>query len=241
MKTNTQFKQEALDALRGNWGKGVLVTLVFILLSCMITGPSVYQSIQMQEAMQEFNLSSPASIISAMADPEYIALQQKSSGASSLTFLLEVFLLFPLAVGFVNCFRKLLVQGDTALLKNMFCFSNYWKKVGGMLLMYVFIALWTLLLIIPGIIKAFSYSMTPYLLDEYPQLSPSEAIHRSRMMMRGHKFDLFWLLLSFIGWAILSIITGGIGFLWLYPYMQTALASFYEEVKADYELNGGLD
>ena len=59
-------------------------------------------------------------------------------------------------------------------------------------------------------------------------------------MMKGHKFDLFWLYLSFIGWGILCIFTLGIGLLWLVPYMQTAQSSFYEDVKADYEANGGL-
>jgi len=83
--------------------------------------------------------------------------------------------------------------------------------------------------------------MTPYILDENPDLGPSEAIHRSRLMMKGHKFDLFWLWLSFIGWGILNLFTFGIGSFWLMPYMYTSTAAFYQEVKADYEINGGLD
>ena len=110
-----------------------------------------------------------------------------------------------------------------------------------MVWMSVLMFLWTLLFIIPGIVKAFAYSMTPFILDENPELTPVEAIHRSRMMMKGHKFDLFWLYLSFIGWGILCLFTAGIGFLWLVPYVQTAEAAFYEEVKADYDVNGGLD
>ena len=97
-----------------------------------------------------------------------------------------------------------------------------------------------LLFIIPGIIKAFSYAMTPYILEENPELSANDAIDHSRAMMKGHKFDLFWLYLSFIGWFILCILTLGIGFLWLTPYMETSVAAFYEDVKADYEMNGGL-
>ena len=98
---------------------------------------------------------------------------------------------------------------------------------------------WSLLFIIPGIVKGFSYAMTPFILDEYPELTPVEAIHRSRMMMRGHKFDLFYLSLSFIGWGLLGILTLGIGYLWLTPYMSTTMASFYEDVKAQYL--AGLD
>ena len=148
----------------------------------------------------------------------------------------------PLSVGAANAFRKLLVAGDNNLTSNMFSMAlgNYWHKVWGMLLMGIFISLWSLLFIIPGIIKAFSYAMTPYILEENPELSANEAIDRSRAMMRGHKFDLFWLYLSFIGWAILCLLTAGIGFLWLIPYISTTQAAFYEEVKADYALNGGL-
>ena len=241
MKSNTFFKDTALAALRGNWGKAILATLVYILLAMAISGPAAWTSVKMQEAMQDYKLTSVASVLELASDPEFAALQKQSNGTSALTTLLEVFLLLPVAVGFMNAFRKLLTKLDTNLLGNTFDFSNYWRKVGGMVLMYVLTFLWTLLFIIPGIIKAFSYSMTPFILDEFPELGPSEAIHRSRMMMKGHKFDLFWLYLSFIGWAILAILTCGIGFLWLIPYMQTAEAAFYEEVKADYELNGGLD
>ena len=102
--------------------------------------------------------------------------------------------------------------------------------------MGIFIFLWSLLLIVPGIVKAYAYAMTPYILVERPELSVNEAIGLSRRMMKGRKFDLFYLHLSFIGWALLCILTLGIGFLWLYPYMMTAQAAFYCDVKADYEI-----
>ena len=113
-------------------------------------------------------------------------------------------------------------------------FKDYWHKVLGMLLMGIFIFLWTLLLVIPGIIKTFSYAMTPYILHEYPNVGVNDAIDISRKMMKGHKLDLFLLELSFIGWMILTAFSLGIGLLWLAPYMQTAHAGFYEEVKAEY-------
>ena len=241
MKSNTYFKDMSLAALRGNWGKAVIATLVYFLIVCAITGPAMYTSYRAQTLMEEYSLTSLSDMMEMAQDPEIQAMQKQSNGASSLTFLLEIFFLLPFGVAFVNAFRKLLVKMDTNILNNIFNFSNYWKKVGGMLLMGILTFLWTLLLIVPGIIKSFAYSMTPFILDEFPELSPSEAIHRSRMMMKGHKFDLFWLLLSFIGWGILCLFTFGIGFFWLIPYIQTAEAAFYEEVKADYELNGGLD
>ena len=244
MKTNTDFKNDALDALRGNWGKAVLATLLYFLLTCVIIGPMEYTSIKMSNYAEEQLNGYGNSITQAatlMQDPEYQALQKESFATSGLMLLLEIFILFPVMVGFYNAFRKLLVNQDTALTRNTFDFSNYFHKVLGMLQMYILTALWTLLLIIPGIIKAFAYAMTPYILDEQPELSTTEAIHRSRLMMKGHKFDLFWLILSFIGWSILAVFTLGIGFLWLCPYVQTAMASFYEEVKAEYAVNGGLD
>ena len=113
-------------------------------------------------------------------------------------------------------------------------FSNYWHKVWGMLLMTIMVFLWSLLLVIPGIIKWFSYAMTPFILEENPELSASDAIHRSRMMMRGHKWQLFVLELTFLGWALLCVLTLGIGFLWLTPYQYTSYAHFYEDIKAEY-------
>ena len=245
MKTNQEFKNAALAALRGNWGKAVLATLLYVLILSFVTGPAVYGTTQIQSQMRETIGYSPTGAQAAafITSPEFIAMQQKATRNSGLTTLLEFLVILPLSLGFLNAFRKLLVAGDNSILPNTFRigFGNYWHKVWGMLLMTVFIFLWSLLFIIPGIIKWFSYAMTPFILEENPELSASDAIHRSRMMMRGHKFDLFWLYLSFIGWFFLCILTAGIGFLWLAPYVDTSVAAFYEEVKADYALNGGLD
>ena len=115
-----------------------------------------------------------------------------------------------------------------------------WHMFWVLCVQWTYLQLWFLLLIVPGIIKSFSYAMTPFILEENPELSANEAIDRSRAMMKGHKFDLFWLFLSFIGWIILAAIPFGLGFLWLTPYMETSVAAFYEDIKADYEINGGL-
>lgn len=112
---------------------------------------------------------------------------------------------------------------------------NYGRYLGGFLLMCIYVFLWSLLLYIPGIIKMFSYSMTFYIMRDNPEMSGEQAIRRSMEMMKGHKMELFLLSLSFIGWILLCIITLGIGYLWIYPYMFTAHAAFYEELKKDYE------
>ena len=241
MKTNTTFKEEALSALKGNWGKGVLLMLIYFLLAGVFMGPVVYTSIAMQEQLLELGgRNNINQMLSAMQDPDFLSLQTQANASSSGLTLLEILVLFPLSLGVLNAFRKLLTEGDNDLGPNAFHlgFKPYLHKVWGMLLMYILIVLWTLLFIIPGIIKTYSYAMTPYILHENPELSASEAIHRSRMMMKGHKFDLFWLQLSFIGWFFLCLLTTGIGFLWLQPYYYTAQAAFYEEVKSSYALEG---
>ncbi len=111
--------------------------------------------------------------------------------------------------------------------------ENAGRVWGTMLLQSVYVILWTLLLIIPGIIKGYSYAMTSYILRDNPEMKYNAAIEKSMSMMQGHKMQLFLLHLSFIGWAILAILTAGIGYFFLLPYMQTAVAAFYEDVKIE--------
>jgi uncharacterized membrane protein len=99
-----------------------------------------------------------------------------------------------------------------------------------LLLMTVFIVLWSLLLLIPGIVKAYSYAMVPYLLAD-PTVDMEDAITRSRQLMDGKKMDLFVLHLSFIGWAILGLITLNIlNVFYTIPYLQLSTAGFYQEL-----------
>ena len=90
--------------------------------------------------------------------------------------------------------------------------------------------LWGLLFIIPGIVKSYSYAMTPFILAEHPQLTAQEAISASKDMMEGHKWELFVLRLTFIGWNIVAALTMNIGNLVLNPYKNAAEAAFYREI-----------
>lgn len=237
MKTNTQYKNAALAALKGNWAPAVLATVVFFAIATVVVLPSELPILTGSLNQDTLLVMAQSNDIEGLMDT-----YSQISTWSSVGLLMRLFLYNVLSLGFLVAFLKLLREGDNRLTSNMFkvSFRNYWHKVWGMLLMAIFIFLWSLLFLIPGIIKTFSYAMTPYILEENPQLSANEAIDHSRAMMKGHKFDLFWLYLSFIGWILLSILTLGIGFLWLAPYMETAQAAFYEDVKADYEQHGGL-
>lgn len=105
------------------------------------------------------------------------------------------------------------------------------------LLSTIFITLWTFLLIVPGIIKSYSYAMAPYivkdLVDSGQECSPTEAITLSKQLMDGHKFELFVLDLSFIGWSIVGVLTLGIGYLWIIPYILTTKAAYYRSIAGD--------
>ena len=113
-------------------------------------------------------------------------------------------------------------------------FKNFVNSMVTYLLSLLYILLWTLLFIIPGIIATYSYSMIFYILADEPELTPSETLKKSKEMMDGYKMDFFLLNLSFIGWAILCLFTLGIGFLWLFPYILITNAKFYEEVRRAY-------
>lgn len=142
-------------------------------------------------------------------------------------------LALPLTWGYQTLFLGA-VRGGEATAKDMFEGYNkelFSRVLTTTLLYYVYVFLWSLLLLIPGCIKSYSYAMTPYILKDNPEMKNNAAIEESMRMMDGHKLELFLLDLSFIGWAILSILTCCIGFLWLAPYMNMARVNFYEDLK----------
>lgn len=207
MKSNQYYKNEALSALRGNWANALVATIILVALALFFSSNDAINSYYQRIVINPFI-------------------------GYSLTFV-SLFVLLPLAVGYSNSMRVLLETGDNRLANNSFSlgFGNWLHVVWGMILSTIYIFLWTLLLIIPGIIKSYSYALTPYILVEHPEMSANEAIEESMRLMDGHKFDLFYLQLSFIGWAILSILSLGLGFFWLIPYQMTAQAAFYRDIK----------
>ena len=111
--------------------------------------------------------------------------------------------------------------------------QNLFRVMFTLWLQFFYIVLWSILLIVPGIIMGCAYAMTPFILKDRPDLQYNAAIKESARMMKGHKIEYFLLQLSFLGWAILSILTLGIGLLWFVPYVETATAHFYEILKAE--------
>ena len=110
-------------------------------------------------------------------------------------------------------------------------FSSFWRSGWLMWLTGLFVYLWSLLLLVPGIIKTYSYAMAPYVLAEHPELTARQCLRYSKQMMRGHKFQLFVLELSFILWDLLVLVTLGIMAIWVGPYKQATKVNFYHNIK----------
>lgn len=137
----------------------------------------------------------------------------------------------PLMLGLAVVFSKL-IKGEKAEIANVFDgFKNFVNSFLLYILNSIFTFLWSLLFVVPGIVMSYAYSMSFYILKDNPELSANEARKQSIEMMRGNKWRLFCLDLSFIGWALLSILTFGILMLWISPVQQASHAAFYESLK----------
>jgi uncharacterized membrane protein len=137
----------------------------------------------------------------------------------------------PMYMGVTRIFLRIYNKESFELAQMFDGFKDFARTFSAYLLMAIYTFLWSLLLIVPGIIAALSYSMTFFIMAENPDISASDAIRQSKQMMMGHKTDLFMLGLSFIGWVLLASLTFGIGFLWLSSYYMTAFAIFYHKIK----------
>jgi len=200
-----QFKQNALNVLRGRWGTAIVGIIIFSLIEVLIQV-----------------------IIGA-------AGERDSYFTGLFTSILSIAII-PLSYGLIKFFMEF--RNGNPPFSIMFSFYTnsdmLLKSIGLSVLVGLYTFLWSLLLIIPGIIAAYSYSMAPFILIDNPDIGVSEAIRRSKEIMRGHKFDYFALQLSFIGWAILACLTFGIGFLWLIPYIQLTSIEFYRYIRDEY-------
>jgi uncharacterized membrane protein len=139
----------------------------------------------------------------------------------------------PLALG-AAIFSLSISRGKEARLEQIFQgFNSFSNAFITYLLMILYVVLWTLLLIIPGIIAALGYSMTFYILADDPLIKPQDALQKSKSMMNGYKLKLFYLDLRFLLLGILCIFTLGIGFLWLIPYYHVTMAKFFDDINGN--------
>ena len=145
-----------------------------------------------------------------------------------------IFFIQPIMLG-LYCNLVAFSDGQKPQIGDMFTegFNSkyYLRRVGGMAWMSLFIFLWSLLFIIPGIIKAYSYTMTPYILAKYPEIPAKEALKLSMKIMNGRKMEFFILQLSFVGWAILSGLTFGLlAIFYVVPYIMITEVLWFKNV-----------
>ncbi|MBQ0084387.1 MAG: DUF975 family protein [Clostridiales bacterium] len=139
----------------------------------------------------------------------------------------------PIAYGSTKLFLKQARDGQKMDIGGLF--DGFKDDFGGTFLIslmtYIFTFLWSLLFIIPGIIKTYSYSMAYYIKVDHPEYGWKECINESKKITNGHKMELFILDLSFIGWIFVGSLCLGIGTLWVAAYMEATRAQFYESIK----------
>ena len=158
-----------------------------------------------------------------------------------IALALSVFVFNVLEVGCRGFFSRSMTEDpELGLIADGFT-QNYWNCVKTQFLKSLFIGLWSLLFVIPGVIKAYEYRMVPYLLAEHPEMSSGEIFARSKEMMQGNKWDTFVLDISFVGWVLLSGITFGILYIfWVGPYIAATDAALYHRISGkDTYGNGG--
>lgn len=214
--SNKSLMGQARTVLSGNWGLAVLGYVLYIIL------------------LMSFSLFVYSSLF-------FVSIVSAASGANAghavsvMTFfvhIVELLISGAFVVGFAGFFLGIAQQAEARLELLFVGFQRFFKSFGVYFFYSLFVALWTLLFIIPGIIAMFSYAMAFFVIADDDSCGPLEALGRSKEMMKGNKWKFFCLHWRFLGWWLLAtVFTCGIGYLWLVPYMQTSFAKFYEDVK----------
>jgi uncharacterized membrane protein len=223
------FRRIAREALRGKWALAVGTGFIAVLLGAGSHGGSSSNGGNNSDYGWRDSEYFFSSDIGRFLLPIFIGIFTIVVIWALITF----FIGGTIELGYCR-FNLNMIRGTNPKFSDLFSrFDMFWKALGLRLVIAIFTILWTLLFIIPGIIAAFSYSMAFYIMEEDPSIGIMDAISQSKEMMRGNKWRLFCLEISFIGWAILCIFTFGIGALWLNPYINAATAAFYLEISGN--------
>lgn len=162
----------------------------------------------------------------------FMAIMTAASAVPCLGSIVNLLIEGPLSLG-LAAFALAIVRSKPLEMGLLFeGFEEFGSALAAYILMLIFVFLWTLLFIIPGIVAGLAYSMTYFILKDQPTLGTMEAIGLSRQMMRGNKWKYFCLQWRFLGWGLLCLLTCGIGFFWLVPYIAASNAAFYEDLNA---------
>lgn len=217
--TRKELKDNAKQSLRGNWGWAIIVFLITAIIFGIFTGAGHW--------LDETYINYDGTNI----------FYQFASPIGSILLWIGSFIGLSRNIAFLELRDDQKEEKPYMAAFSVFTENRFGPELINFVLVSIFTFLWTWLLIIPGIIKAYSYSMTPYIVKDMvasgKQVSATDGINASQELMKGHKLALFIFDLSFLGWNILAAITCGIGYLWVTPYYQTAKANFYRHIAGD--------
>ena len=213
----SELRLKARESLKGNYWYAVMVAFVAAIFGALMINGGSY-SVSIEERATELFGNLPTIV------KTYLIIAASTAGVINfVAFILG-------GVVQLGYAQYLLKQQDREVNSVKDLFSQFDRFSQGFLQAFLrglYTFLWALLFVIPGIVKSFGYAMTPFLMAEDPNLTAKEAIKLSQEKMMGHKGELFCLGLSFIGWSLLAALTGGIGNIFLNPYMNAAYAAFY--------------
>ncbi len=214
--SNKELMADARMALSGNWGMGVLGLVLYYAFAFSLSMFTVAATMFVTVAVS----ASGANV------------ELASSAMSFASQVVQILVSGALAVGFCSYYLVIAQEGEARLEYLFTGFRRFWTAFGAYFFYTLFIFLWMLLFIIPGIIATFRYAMVFFVVADDEECGSLEAIRRSKEVMKGNKWKLFCLYWRFFWWGLLAtFFTFGIGYFWLLPYMQTSFAKFYEDVK----------
>lgn len=202
----SDYRRQGKESLEGEWGTAAWITVQFFVIHFIVNGLA--------------NLIGTGNFFTA-----------GNATVNILSEIMSIFILMPLTVGlsiaFLNNARENHLKNKSLYV--FFTNGRYWGTVGLTFVESIFLGLWFLLFVIPGIIKSLSYSQAYYIWKDNPNISILDCITASRQAMNGNKWELFYVYFSFIGWYFLGMISIGIGFIWIIPYVTSTSVVFYED------------
>ena len=226
MLKSKELRQKAWDSLKGKYWMAFIVVLVLGLLSSIGNALTSFG----QNLSEVLGLVDPAELDSVMAIGALV-INGIVIVSTVIGFLITLLVGNAATVGLCNYFIKNTDSKPTFADAFSGFKIKYGRNIGTLLLVGIKTVLWSILLIIPGIIKSFEYAIIPYILADDAEISSKDAFKKAKQMMKGNKWRLFKLNFSFIGWFLLCVLTLGIGTFFLIPYIDAANAEFYVELK----------
>lgn len=223
--TYSDYRRVARENLRGNWPLSIGVCAIACILGGMSIGGTFIPEFSFRIDGQDIsNINDLLNLITPAAFSAF--------GLGSLLALTSLIIGGAIELGFAQYLLKQYNHANFELQDLFSQFDRFGQGFAQKFLRGLYVFLWSLLFVIPGIVKSYAYAMTPFIMAENPDMSASEAIDASVQLMDGHKGELFTLDLTFIGWGLLAALTLNLGNLALNPYRNAAYAAFYKDLTA---------